>query len=167
MCIVKEISVCEKKIVITLKNQEIIESDWFNDEDKNKEARATNRTVGETKVYNSLIQSEGLNINDVDYWIIKRKRENDIVYISEHAMQRLKERNGWNKKTSLRMMKKVFDNGVRMDNLSKNVKKWLLDQLEEAGKGYYYIVYGQFAYLFNYNTLVTLIHIPIQYTKSA
>ena len=165
MCIVKEINACEKKIVITLNDQRVIESDWFEDDNKNREARATNRTIGETKVYNNILKEEGLSINDVDYWIIRRKRENDIVYISEHGMQRLKDRNGWNRKTSLRMMKRVFDNGLRMNELSKNVRKWLVGQLEETGRGYYFIVYGQFAYLFNYNTLVTLIHIPVQINR--
>lgn len=162
MCVVKEINSCEKKIIITLTDQTIIESDWFEDEDKSREARATNRTVGETKVYNTLIQERGLTINDVDYWIIQRKREEDIVYISEHAMKRLRERNGWSKKTALRMMKKVYDNGIRMDKTKSSIRKWLASQIDVTAKGYYYIIYGQFAYLFNYNTLVTLINIPNQ-----
>lgn len=158
---------CEKKIIITLQNQKVIESGWFEDEDKNREAKATNRTVGESKVYNALIEQNGLGINDVDHWVLQRKREDGIIYISEHAMQRLWERNGWNRKTALRMIKKIYDNGIHMENVKKNVKKWLEAQLDMSAKGYYYIVYGQFAYLFNYNTLVTLIHIPNQLVTNA
>lgn len=160
MCQVVDIKNCEKKVIITLKDGTEILSDWFQDVEALVDETAINRTVGEWEVYQDMIRSNDIDENQVSKWYIMRKREDDTIYISEHAMQRLKERNGWNKETAMRMLQKVYDKGKRGNEIKGYLSKWIKDKVANNNKGDYYILYGEFLYVFNYKTLVTVMNVP-------
>lgn len=160
MCQVADIKNCEKKVVITLTDGTEILSDWFKDIEAKIDESAVNRTVGERKVYEDMIRSYEIEESKIMKWYIMRKREEDTIYISEHAMQRLKERNGWNKETAMRMLKKVCDKGKRETEIKGYLSKWIKDKISNNNKGDYYILYGEYLYVFNYKTLVTVFNVP-------
>lgn len=50
--------------------------------------------------------------------------KNEIT-ISKHAYDRMKSRNGWNRKTAERMIEKVYTNGLRPDQVKGYLKRWV------------------------------------------
>lgn len=92
------------------------------------------------------------------------------IIVSNHAEKRLKERAGLNKKASIRMAQKAFDNGITMSGDKGSFNKWLA---YIAHKGYdpkiysNIRIYGEFMYIFNGDTLVTVLDVPQQRKKTA
>lgn len=160
MCKVSELKKSERRLVIHLKNGEKIYSDWYEDDDTNRMPGAVNCTRMECEVYRELKKNNGLTDRDIKEFYISRKREGDTVYISDHAMERLKERNGWNKKTALRMIKKVYDNGTPAGDVKGYLVPWIKNKVQTSLRGDTYILYGLNLYVFNKNTLVTVLNVP-------
>lgn len=80
------------------------------------------------------------------------------IYISDHAMTRMKERCGWNRKASIRMMQKILLLGKNSKEIVGRRKLWLKERaLDEHDSC---IVYGDMAYIFRKNVLVTAMHTP-------
>lgn len=86
--------------------------------------------------------------------------EQGTIYISSHAMSRLKERNGWSRKTSLRMLAKVYDDGIRFDAMNGRLARWINRKISNGYPGDEFVVYGEYLYIFNGNTLITVIKTP-------
>ncbi len=86
----------------------------------------------------------------------------DYITITEHGYDRLKQRNGWNKKTANRMAQRVYRDGHRINDIKGYVRIWMKskDQCEESE----YVVYGENLYVFRENCLITSIHVPCRET---
>lgn len=158
MCKVRDIETCEKKVVIYLWNGEHVSSEWFDDEERKNTFGDDRFTSAEMMRYKNLISENGINEEDIEHWAVQRnKDEADCIYISRHAFDRMRERNGWNKKTALRMIKKVYDTGLNPDEVKGEYRAWIK---ERAKKHPEVIIkfYGQTLYIFDNRVLVTAIH---------
>ncbi len=82
------------------------------------------------------------------------------LVISEHAYMRLKERNGWNRKASSRMINKVYQRGLRPEQVKGYLKSWINNKAEYEKDGNELILFGEKLYIFNGNTMLTVIPIP-------
>ena len=86
-------------------------------------------------------------------------RENDLV-ISQHAYMRMKERNGWSKKASTRMLQKIYSEGVRSNQVKGYLKGWVNDKADYAMEGRELILFGEKLYVFNEKTMLTVLPVP-------
>lgn len=147
MCNVKRLGDCEQKIYIRTKDNKLHSSNWYSAD------LALDEALDKAKAE--------LNINDdeIKSWNMRyNKFEEDTYYISKHAEKRLKERNGWNKKTQLRMMKKVIDNGKRGDEI-KGTYKQIVKRVKDKYPAQEHIVYGDMLYIFNDKLLITVYYL--------
>ncbi len=85
--------------------------------------------------------------------------------ISKHAEKRLKERCGMGKKTSRRMARKVFKEGIRHSQTKGRLNKWVTRLYFKNQKANNIRLYGDKAYIFCGETLVTVIQIPVGLMK--
>lgn len=158
MCKVKEAKEKQKKLVVQFTDGKEVVTEAFEDPDpywidENGLSEAERRKLTNVLTWRGRSEEE---VKDV--WSIKLEEE-DTVYLSKHAVERMKERNGWSKKASMRMTKRIFDTGKRSDDLDGNLKKWVKSK-EGRIDNSYYIVYGKNAYIFGGNTMITMIHLP-------
>lgn len=73
---------------------------------------------------------------------------------------RLKERCGFNKKSMNRMSDKAYKYGVTHSEVTGSLRKWMDKLYLSYGKSNNTRLYGDKAYLFNDNCLITVIQIP-------
>ena len=158
MCVTKPLAEAERNLVIELKNGEKLCSETYTIDER---VEGDFFTDYEDIIKERLLEANGYTTKDVQTSYIARKKEKEYVYISDHAFERLKQRNGWNKKTALRMIKKVYDDGKTPGEISGYVGKWLDHKKYSYGrKNDHFKVYGDHAYVFNNNTLLTVLAIP-------
>lgn len=83
-----------------------------------------------------------------------------MVKVSRHACQRLKQRCGLKRKSVQRMADIAFEDGLRHEETSGQLNKWFstLFMGNEAANNIR--IYGNFAYIFCDNTLVTVLSAP-------
>lgn len=153
---------CEKRVVIQTKDGRKIKSKWFNDE-CDVASYKSNCTKEELKHKRILMKALNLTEKDILYWHVNKKREENVIYITRHAEQRLKERNGWSKKTINRMVEKVFNEGVI---INKKDHPWATDILKNDCYDPEYKLYGNFIYVFSDSTLVTVLNMPNKILKN-
>ncbi len=92
---------------------------------------------------------------------MKRERNDySSIQICDHGYERLKERNGWSKKTAKRMINKVYLNGKHPDELKGYLKQWFLNKGRYESEIDEYIVYGDYMYVFKNKVLITAYNIP-------
>ena len=152
MCEVKMLRDSERQICIVLKNGEMLYSEWYKEQDKPGTER---QVLDETFAENDIAKE------NMDRWYISRKREDpETVYISDHAIKRLKERNGWTKKASVRMVRKIYDEGLAPEDVRGRYASWVRQKDEQKGRNDKLLLYGENLYIFNNNTLVTVIPTP-------
>ena len=84
----------------------------------------------------------------------------NTIIISKHAYQRIKERNGWNKKTADRMIKKIYVDGLRKEQIKGYKKQWFMHKEDSSDKNKEYVVYGDYVYIFSNNVLITTFPMP-------
>ncbi len=160
MCKIETLNNTRRFMSIYLKNGKILRTDDFFDHGK----RYGKFSDKELIIFNETLKRAGYTKEDVKEWHVIRLREKDILYISNHAFQRLKERNNWNKKTSMRMLEKVWESGNRKDEISGPVRQWIDYRINKSigtkSEGITYVIYGNTAYLFMDKTLVTVLNIP-------
>lgn len=150
MCKVRDIESCEKKMIILLNEGEVVETQWFLDLERKNTYGDDIFTTAEEAQIKSIC-----SIDDVFSWnILRNKNEDDCVYISRHAFDRMRERNGWNKKTALRMVKKVYDNGLSPEEYDGEYKSWVMLRSKKH-PGCTLKMYGNTMYVFDNNVLVT------------
>lgn len=152
---------CKKRIIITTREGKKYSSKWFVDEDYIAVANKSNCTLAEINAKKELLKKYNFKENDIAKWDISIKRDEDVIYVTRHAEKRLKERNGWNKKTIDRMVYKIFTEGV---TVNKKDHPWAVKISANCYKPVYKI-YGNFVYIFSGTTLVTVLNIP-QKTKN-
>lgn len=148
MCKVKEMKDREKKVTIVLNDGRVFESEW---------KPGPGRDVEE--ICSELMEKYHVPAEDLKSWAVRRqKREEDTVYITDHAMTRMKERNGWGRKAAIRMVQKVFDNGTKAADVRKGpYKAWAHYKAEKALPNENLILYGDKLYIFAGKVLITVI----------
>lgn len=154
--IVSHFDDCEKKVIIVLKNNRVFSSKWFED-DTPPAVKKANCTEKELEIKNKLIEEYEINEDFIDRWYVTKKRAENTVYITRHAEERLKQRNGWNKKTINRMALKIYNEGT---TLNKKEHPWAIDMIKMRAKNSLYKLYGNFVYVFQDTTLITVLNIP-------
>lgn len=85
--------------------------------------------------------------------------------ISRHAAERLKERCGLNKKACERMVQKAFYEGIRHSQTKGRLNKWVTGLYFKNQSANNIRLYGDKAYIFCGETLVTVIQIPVGLMK--
>ncbi len=85
--------------------------------------------------------------------------------VSKHAGERLRERCGFNKKTIERMADKAFKEGIPHSKTKGRLNKWVTSLYFRNEKANNIRLYGDKAYIFCDNILVTVIQIPVSLTK--
>ena len=91
-------------------------------------------------------QKDRVNVSKEDF--------KDTIFVSEHAFDRMKERNGWNRKAAIRMVKKIYDNGLRPNEAGGKAKKYMKNRAEHNPEDDI-ALYGEYIYIFRDNTLIT------------
>ncbi len=85
------------------------------------------------------------------------------THITAHAYERLRKRNGWEKKTCDRMIEKIFEVGTRSADIKGYLKSYVVKKTAEAAieDEIEMIYYGDVLYVFGRNnTLVTTYPAP-------
>lgn len=86
--------------------------------------------------------------------------------ITKHAKERSKERNGWNIKATERMSKKVLEQGIRHSQTKGRLNRWMSSLYNKHRReGADIRLYGDKAYIFANETLITVLQIPSNLTK--
>lgn len=80
--------------------------------------------------------------------------------ISNHARQRMKERCGFNRKAQDRMAEKAFYEGITHKQTKGRLHKWVTSLFFKNCNANNIRLYGDNAYIFRGETLVTVIPIP-------
>lgn len=80
--------------------------------------------------------------------------------ISNHARQRMKERCGFNRKVQDRMAQKAFNEGITHKQTKGRLHKWVTSLFFKNCNANNIRLYGDNAYIFCGETLVTVIPIP-------
>lgn len=80
--------------------------------------------------------------------------------ITNHAKDRLKERCGLNKKSKDRMVQRVLKNGIHHRDTKGRLHKWITSLYFNNKDDNNIRVYGQKAYIFHSDILITVIEIP-------
>ena len=83
-----------------------------------------------------------------------------MTKLSQHSEIRLKERCGLNKSIINRMSNKAYEQGITHSETTGNLKRWMDKIYLSYGKSNNTRLYGDKAYLFNGNCLITVIQIP-------
>ncbi|MCM1258814.1 MAG: hypothetical protein NC307_13295 [Roseburia sp.] len=82
------------------------------------------------------------------------------MQISKHAKQRMKERCRFSRKSQDRMARKAFDEGITHAQTKGKLNKWITSLYFKNKKSNNIRLYGDKAYIFCGETLVTVIQIP-------
>lgn len=82
--------------------------------------------------------------------------------ISRHAAKRLKERCGLNKKSMQRMAQKALDEGIRHGQTKGRLNEWVTGLYFKNRAANNIRLYGDKAYIFSNEILVTVIQIPAE-----
>ena len=80
--------------------------------------------------------------------------------VTKHANDRLKERNGLNKKSCARISEKAFREGITHSQTKGSLNKWITSLYFKNKKANNIRLYGDKAYIFCSETLVTVLPIP-------
>ena len=83
-----------------------------------------------------------------------------MVTVSKHAVRRLKEHCGLNKRSAQRMADKAFTDGIRHSDTRGRLNKWVTSLYFYNRTADNIRLYGDKAYIFAESTLVTGIQIP-------
>lgn len=85
--------------------------------------------------------------------------ENVSVYISQHAYKRMRQRNGWNRKTADRMIKRIYSDGLRSDEFKGYAKRWFENRTNKSPQEEC-VLYGDYIYIFKEHVLMTAYPLP-------
>lgn len=80
--------------------------------------------------------------------------------MTEHSKERLKERCGLNKSSQERIVEKAYQCGISHKETKGNLNKWITSLYFQNCTANNIRLYGDKAYLFRENKLITVIQIP-------
>ncbi len=83
---------------------------------------------------------------------------NNNIGITGHGYSRLRERNGWNRKTAERMTQKVYRDGARYADIKGYLRIWLKQYGRSENAEY--VLYGKSLYIFKEGMLITAFNVP-------
>ena len=83
-----------------------------------------------------------------------------MVRVSKHASRRLKERCGLNKKSVQRMADIAFTNGMKQEDATGQLNRWMASLYCANMDANNIRIYGNYVYIFCGITLVTVLHVP-------
>lgn len=86
--------------------------------------------------------------------------------VSNHGKMRMKQRCGFNKKSCERIAKKAFEEGVRHGETTGRLNKWISSLYMKNKSANNIRIYGDKAYIFCGDVLVTVIQIPSDLQKN-
>ncbi len=86
--------------------------------------------------------------------------DDEKLVITEHAYDRMKERNGWSRKTSNRMLRRIYADGLRPGQIKGYLKKWVNNKSYYETDGGECILFGEKLYIFKNMKMVTVIPVP-------
>ncbi len=86
--------------------------------------------------------------------------------VSKHAEDRLKERCGFNRKTFERMAQKAYEDGITHAQTKGRLNKWITSLYFRNRNANNIRLYGDKAYIFCDEVLVTVIQIPVDLMKN-
>lgn len=89
------------------------------------------------------------------------------VIITNHSEKRIKERTGLSKKQSDKLALNALEHGITHREAKGNLKKYLDKLFLSHGKANNMRVYNQKVFLFDRNTLITVINLPTNLVKIA
>ena len=160
MCSINDVTKCEKLVKVVLINDDVLESEWFDDAERVSVEDKVNCSENELANYQKVLEKHHISEDLVIRWYVCRKKENNDVYISEHAMQRAKERLGWNRSTTMRMMEKVVAEGKTPEEADAYLRPWLKIRKARMDKNEKMVIYGQALFIFQGNMFVTVLNLP-------
>jgi len=82
------------------------------------------------------------------------------IKITEHAYLRMKQRNGWSRKTADRMLNRIYNNGQRIDSIKGYLKMWIKEKIKNDSDDGEYVLYGKQVYIFRSDSLITVLTMP-------
>lgn len=88
-----------------------------------------------------------------------------MIEISKHAFKRLSERSGLSKKAAYRIAERAFTQGITHSETKGNLNKYVTSLYFNNTKANNIRLYGDKAYIFVGETLVTVLQIPSNLTK--
>ena len=88
-----------------------------------------------------------------------------MVEVSRHALKRLQERSGLSKKSAQRIAEKAFTRGITHGETKGNLNKYVTSLYFNNTKANNIRLYGDKAFIFAGETLVTVLQIPSNLTK--
>lgn len=88
-----------------------------------------------------------------------------MIEISKHAFKRLSERSGLSKKAAQRIAERAFTQGITHSETKGNLNKYVTSLYFNNTKANNIRLYGDKAYIFVGETLVTVLQIPSNLTK--
>lgn len=100
------------------------------------------------------------DISEISIEMDNNKKDSDSICISVHAMERMQERFGWNRKSAVRMTKKIYEEGSSDKDIPPYIKKWMETKRKKAGYNSHYIIYGNIVFVMNGNVITTVYNIP-------
>lgn len=90
-----------------------------------------------------------------------------IARVTEHSIQRAKERLGWTPSATLRMAQKALDSGVRHADTAGRLKRYIDGLYLLHGKGNNTRIYGEHVFIFEGATLITILYLPNDLRRAA
>lgn len=87
------------------------------------------------------------------------------MIITKHAKQRMKQRCGANKKSADRIAEIAYKKGLKHSKLTGNLRKWVDGLYLKHKQGNQIRLYGDKAYIFHNERLITVIQIPHNLVK--
>lgn len=88
-----------------------------------------------------------------------------MVEVSRHAMKRLSERSGLSKKSAQRIAEKAYAEGITHKDTKGNLKKYVTSLFFNNTNANNIRLYGDKAFIFAGETLITVLQIPSSLTK--
>lgn len=88
------------------------------------------------------------------------------MVVSKHAEQRIKERCGFTKKASNRMAKRVYEKGISHNQTKGQLNKWITRLYFANRRANNIKLYGDKAYIYCDEILVTVLQIPANLMKN-
>ena len=87
------------------------------------------------------------------------------VRITHHAGIRLKQRLGLTKKSHARMAERALLSGCPKKDTKARLRRYLDKLSDHPGPGEVFRVYGEFIWLFNADTLITVLPLPKGFSR--
>ena len=89
-----------------------------------------------------------------------------VIIVTNHALKRLAERSGLSKTAAVRMAEKAYEQGITHAQTKGNLNKWVTRLYFVNRKANNIKLYGDKAFIFSDNILITVLQIPAGLCKN-